>query len=95
MGDDRRDLLDIAWADFIRWAMDQPEIVAQFNAATGRSYQTRAQTILGVMVDEATGKLADDTEAFMLWATETYWGTDEAPGKVRAALAAPEETGDG
>jgi hypothetical protein len=88
-GDHRAFLLDVAWRDFIVWAGKQPDCIAAFNEQTGSSFRRRpAANALEAMIDGATGKIRAETEAFVLWVTEHYWGVDQAPAKVRAAILA-------
>lgn len=84
---DRRGFMDIAWRDFINFAAREPDIIAQFNAETGRHYGAPA-TPIEAMIDDASGRLEDDTNEFVLWVTERHWGIDEAPEKVRAEIEA-------
>ena len=83
----RRDFMDIAWRDFINFAAQYPDILAQFKAETGHSYGAPVSGI-AAMIDEATGYPEKVTEEFVLWVTERHWGIDEAPEKVRAAIEA-------
>jgi hypothetical protein len=62
----------IAWRDFLIFAMNEGRMVDAFNRATGRHYQER-----GASTTDA--QLASDTEAFVLWVTENHWGMDYAP----------------
>jgi hypothetical protein len=79
----RAELLEIAWRDFILWCASQPDAVAAFNKQTGRTFLVGNLSPLEVAIDHATGKLGDDTSAFVNWVTETQWGTDEAPERWR------------
>jgi hypothetical protein len=87
-GDHRAFVLDVAWRDFIVWACKEPDCIAAFNAETGSSMGRPAGNPLEAMIDDVTGKLRAETEAFVLWVTEHYWGVDEAPAKVREAILA-------
>jgi hypothetical protein len=78
-------LLDVAWRDFIYWAVSEPTIVAEFNEATGRTFK-QPGTPIEEMIDEATGKDADDAEVFILWVTKNHWGMKYAPESVRKAI---------
>jgi hypothetical protein len=82
---------EIAWADFVEFAATQAEIVAEFNNATGRHFR-QPRNGLEAMIDQATGKDADDAEAFMLWVTEHYWGMDDAPEAVKTKFQPVEVT---
>lgn len=75
-----------AWRGFIAWAIKQPEMREQFTAETGHQWPSAAKNGLEAMIDGATGYHEKVAEAFMLWATKTHWGADEAPPEVRAAL---------
>ena len=76
------DYMASAWADFVRWAASQPEMIQQFNEDTGRDYRS-VKTGIESMIDRATGKLKDDTAAFVRWVTENHWGMEYAPQAYR------------
>ena len=78
-------LIDLAWRDFVLWASHDAGFVGEFNLATGRNFRSVSASLIDRMIDEATGKAADDAEAFVLWVTEKYWGMD-APARVRQRL---------
>lgn len=80
-------LMEIAWLSFMKFASESAEILADFNTATGRNFMKPASAI-EKQIDRVTGKWDDDADAFVLWVTEHYWGVDEAPEKVREAIAA-------
>lgn len=83
----RDDIREIAFRDFLTWAISEPEMVAAFDRDTGRTLGGKPKNGLEMVIDEATGKLNSDVFAFMLWVTEHHWGIDEAPAKIRALFA--------
>lgn len=80
------EFMEAAWAGFITWAFDNPEMRAQFEAETGQKYAP-PRSAIDAMIDDATGHVDDYVEAFAVWATRTHWGMDEAPEKMREAHA--------
>ncbi len=98
---DQETFREIAWRDFMVFAVGEPDMRAAFEKAKGFPPFAAAKNGLEAMIDKATG--IDDAymEAFMLWATEYHWGIDEAPEKVRAlfprraALAGPSDASGG
>ena len=92
---DFEEINDIAWQGFIEFAVKKPEMIAQFNADTGSTFNRpyAPKTGLEAAIDKATGyaermweKHLEDMESYILWVTEHYWGLDEAPEKVRKKI---------
>ena len=80
-------LMVLAWRDFVMFAIGNEEIRAQYVEETGRTIFAPATSPLDRLIDEATASPLNDAEDFMLWATARIWGVDEAPEKVREAVA--------
>lgn len=78
-------LMDIAWRDFINFAAQHDEIVAQFNHETGSSFMLPGSPI-ELMIDGATGKVEADAKAFVFWVTKWHWGLEYAPEKLRREI---------
>ena len=81
------DIGAIAWRDFLTWAAQEPEILAQFKATTGLSFSP-PKNGFEAMIDKATGYTDKVMEQFVFWATVNLWGASEAPPLYRAMLAA-------
>lgn len=79
---EKYDFTPLMWASFIHWAASQPEMIQQFNEDAGRDYKA-VKTGIESMIDRATGKLEDDTAAFVRWVTEKHWGMEYAPQAYR------------
>lgn len=86
-----------AWIGFIQFIATQRDAWTAFTAATGLKPPHAAPPpgTIEAIVDEAAGYAADRAErqaevaeAFVLWATETMWGVEDAPPRVRAAIEA-------
>lgn len=83
------DLQALAWRDFITWAYSHDPMREQFEQDTGHKLGSRvAPGSLEAMIDEATGKAADDAMAFTAWATDRWFGWDGLPEKARVELQA-------
>ncbi|MBS7696244.1 MULTISPECIES: hypothetical protein [unclassified Chelatococcus] len=83
------DLQALAWRDFISYAWNDPDMRRGFEKATGHKLGSRvAPGSLEAMIDEATGKAADDAMAFTAWATDRWFGWDGLPEKARVELQA-------
>ena len=78
-------LMDIAWRDFINFASQHDEILAQFNEETGASFMKPASPI-EQMIDDVTGKAESDAKAFVCWFTDRHWGMEYAPEKLRREI---------
>lgn len=81
------DLMELAWAGFINYAITDERVLAQFAKETGISFPV-ATTVVDQLVDDATGRLEADIEKFVLWATERCWGVEFAPARIRETIAA-------
>lgn len=86
VSDVRAALSAVAWRDFIVWAQTQKDVVAQFNAETGRRYLA-PRSLLDALIDQASGHETKEAEAFVEWVTVNLWGLDEAPAAYRERLA--------
>lgn len=80
------DLNTIAWRDFLVWAWNEPEMRAQFAAATGVEIQTITAPI-DAAIDAATGATKSVASRFIEWATREHWGVDHAPKAYQESLA--------
>lgn len=78
----KEDIMAAAWSDFLRYAISDPDIVNAFSRDTGRKLFA-ARSAMDALIDKATGRENDDIMAFMVWATRTQWGWDEAPASFR------------
>jgi hypothetical protein len=65
-------LMQIAWQDFLWWAIGEKEIVKQFEEQTGMKFSAPKNGI-EKMIDDATGFQSTTLERFVVWATETMW----------------------
>ncbi|MBX3537310.1 MAG: hypothetical protein KF735_06730 [Chelatococcus sp.] len=89
MIDVMEDLQALAWRDFITWAYSHEAMRESFEKATGHKLGSiTAPGSLEAMIDEATGKAADDAMAFTAWATDRWFGWDGLPEKARVELQA-------
>ena len=77
--------MDSAWRDFVNFAWQDDEIIAQFYRETGTSF-VKPGLPIEQMIDDATGKTADDIKAFVFWVTERHWGLEYAPEKLRREI---------
>lgn len=73
-----------AWRDFLLYAFEQPDLRAAFEQDTGRRFSTPSSP-MEAMIDHACGVTTDEAMAFMVWATRTQWGWEEAPAAFREA----------
>lgn len=62
----------IAWADFMRWALEEPHMRAEFEAATGIEFKDSARYVV----------------QFVEWATLNHYGLEHAPKAYRDSLVA-------
>lgn len=76
---------DCMWAGFIRWALGEPKVRAQFEAATGKSLEPSTSPI-DRLIDESTGYRDAALKAFVIWATREMWGVDYAPAALKAEM---------
>jgi len=79
-------LQQAGWAGCMRWAAETKEITEYYTKETGKTmYQFRGG--IEGMVDEATGYKEDSILSFLVWATETFWGTlEESPPAFQEAV---------
>lgn len=68
-----------AWLGCISWALNTPEVVAAFRAATGNQWQP-GRSGLERMIDEATGADRHFIEAFIRWVKRQRVGADGTTG---------------
>ena len=82
----------IAWHDFIMFALENKNIQQQFEEATGKKMPVTARSSMDAMIDKATGyqkkALAEYFEAFTEWATVELWGLKFAPKAYREKIEA-------
>jgi hypothetical protein len=70
--------MQLAWRDFVMWAFEQPEIRADFEAATGTpALPGKPSSVLDLMIDDATGVNESYAGKFLEWATDNLWDSDE------------------
>lgn len=62
-----------AWLGCFRWALQDPDILAAFQAATGMHWQP-GRTPIARMIDDATGMEQAFMVAFAAWMNATLWG---------------------
>jgi hypothetical protein len=62
-------------------SLDDDELVAQFDRLTGRNVG-RKGSLLDLVIDEVTGRRADDLDAFIAFVRDVVW--DRLPAEVRA-----------
>lgn len=78
-------ITEMAWVDFLHWAIGDRAMRAQFEAETGLKLSAPA-TAIEALVDEATGSHRQLILAFARWATKTYYGTEYIPEAARKML---------
>lgn len=64
-------LMEIAFADYVRWAWGNPEIQQAFERETGMRPATDP---MGIMIDEAVGYDKAVADRFVRWVVEEMWG---------------------
>jgi hypothetical protein len=79
------EIQEIAWSDFIRWAAQEPEVIARFEAETGLRFPKPPKGAFEAAIDKAC-KVEIPAEEFTKWATINLWGIDEAPAFYRASI---------
>lgn len=84
------DLNTISWRDFLLWAWNEPQLRAQFTAATGVEFRSTTAPI-NVMIDAATGSRESLAAQFIEWATREHWGLEHAPKAYQKAIATKKE----
>jgi hypothetical protein len=62
-------------------SLNDDELVAHFDRLTGRNVGRKGSP-LELMIDEATGRRADDLDAFIAFVRDVVW--DRLPSEVRA-----------
>lgn len=77
----------VAWRDFLVWAWNEPEMRAQFTAATGVEIHAVTAPI-DAAIDAATGARESVASRFIAWATREHWGIEHAPQAYQKALDA-------
>lgn len=70
------------WAGFLRFMLDQPEIMTEFEAETGKRFMHGRTSGIEAMIDSACGfdPVAENAVVmaeFARWATANYWGDAE------------------
>ena len=70
---DTPDYMTPAWLGCLRWALSEPEIVAQFREETGNQW-TPGRTPIESMIDDATGVAHDFIVSFIVWFNINVWG---------------------
>jgi hypothetical protein len=71
----------LTFADCVLGALANDELVANFDRLTGRNLGRRGSP-LELAIDEASGRLADDFEAFVGFVLDMVW--ERLPAEVRA-----------
>ncbi len=68
-------VMQVAFRDFMNWAIRQPDIIAQFEAESGRKWRPAP---IEAMIDKATGHNhpAETAHAFAAWAIVQLWGAE-------------------
>lgn len=84
------ELNSIGWRDFLLWAWNEPQMRAQFTAATGVEISAVTSPI-NVAIDAATGAREGLAAQFIEWATREHWGVDHAPKAYQKAIATKKE----
>ena len=75
----------IAWRDFILWAWKEPEMREQFTAKTGVDVRLMP-SLIGTVIDAASGANASAAVLFVEWVTREHWGIEHAPAAYRKKL---------
>ena len=70
-----------AWISCLQWAINQPEIVAQFREETGNRWSP-GRSVIERMVDDATSAGHDLIVEFVKWANVNIWGPMEPPHEL-------------
>ena len=76
------DLNAIAWVDCLRWAINDPDVLAHFHRDTGMELRVGA-TPIDRMIDNATGYSDEAAKRFLDWFSENVWGEPEPEGVRR------------
>ena len=75
---DTPDYMTPAWIGCLRWALSEPEIVAQFREETGNQW-TPGRTPIESMIDDSTGVAHDFIVSFVVWFNFNVWGQANEP----------------
>lgn len=62
-----------AWASCMSWAINNEEILKEFEKQTGNRWR-RSKSRLETMIDSATGASDSFVLAFIAWANVNIWG---------------------
>lgn len=65
----------IAWRDFLVYCIGEPEMLLRYERDTG----DRLFTAMFYEVVSGSVTSTPQLAKFAIWATETYWGVDDAP----------------
>ena len=76
---------ELAWADFLVWAVGNPDMRQEFEAETGLSLAP-ATSMVETLVDEATGASTGRMREFIRWATIGYFGIEYIPVDARKMI---------
>ena len=68
-------LMQIAWADCLRWAIKEQKIIDQYLKETGDKW-TAGRSPLDRMIDEASGADKAFVIRFVQWFNENIWGSE-------------------
>lgn len=80
--------MEVAWHDFILWAIGDSGVRQQFRTATGLALYSSPKNALEAAIDKAAGAdQSQNLEAFVRWATLNLWGIEYAPERYRAEAA--------
>jgi len=66
-------LMAQAWADCLRWAIGEPDVLARFTAETGKSIDPN-RTPIERLVATQSGEDRAVFESFVLWFGPAVWG---------------------
>jgi hypothetical protein len=67
-----------AWFGGLSWAIGSPEVMERFRSDTGSKWSP-PRSVLGKMIDEATGADVAFIRQFAGWFNENIWGDPGAP----------------
>lgn len=68
-------ILEVAYRDFLDFALRQEDIRANFTEATGYTLSTGSP--INDLIDEKTGYLEEAMKRFVIWVTENHWGENK------------------
>ncbi len=70
-------LMAIAWLSFLRVSIQQPQVIAAYEAERGRPFTfARMRSPIERMIDDATGFTDSELDDFIDWLNEEVWGDD-------------------